>query len=194
MPTTKDQRARHESCNARKKNGERCRNYAGAGTNHLGVGACRYHLGNTETHKKAAVKVMAERGRAFAQEQAIRFGQELRMDPLEALLWSLHLSASHTEFLRQEIAGVPNGKAHEFRREVLLRQWSDERERLARTAKMALDAGVAERQIKMAERYAELLARLIQSILGDLNLTQRQREVAPEVVRRHLLALDAPAE
>jgi hypothetical protein len=120
------------------------------------------------------------------------------MEPLDGLLWSLHLSASHTNFLRQEIAAIPTKgprpKERQFRREVLLRQWNDERDRLARTSKMALDAGVAERQVRMAERYAELLARLIQGILSDLNLNKQQKAATPEVVRRHLLALEPPTE
>jgi len=194
MPTTKEQRSKHATCDALKKNGERCKNYAGLGTNHLGVGTCKFHLGRTQNAQKAAVKVYAERDRQAAQKTAILFGQELRMEPLEALLWSLHLSASHVNFIRQEIAAIPtNGPKPEerkFKREVLIRQFADERDRLARTSKMALDAGVAEKTIRMQERYAELLAQLISGILGDLALNPRQQRQAPEIVKRRLLALD----
>ena len=35
------QRERHAFCGAKKKNGELCRNYAGLGTDHVGVGQCK---------------------------------------------------------------------------------------------------------------------------------------------------------
>jgi hypothetical protein len=193
MSTTKEQRSKWALCGAKKRNGETCRNYAGTGTNHLGIGACKYHLGNAKNHQKAAIKVLVEREHQAAIEEARKFGQVIEMDPLSALLWSLHLSASHTEYLRQEIGRAGDSAEQVFRREVLLRQWNDERDRLARTSKMALDAGVDERRIKMAERFGEAIATLIQGVLDDLALNKRQRAEVPEVVRRHLLVLDGEA-
>ncbi len=124
----------------------------------------------------------------------LEFGQVVKMEPIDALLLSLYLSASHTEYLRQEIALMDSGNESIFRREVLLRQWNDERDRLAKTAKMALDAGVDERRVKMTEHYGEAIARLIQGILGDLMLTKKQQVAVPEVVRRHLIAVDNQGE
>jgi len=193
MPTTKEQRNKWALCGAKKRNGDRCRNYAGLGTNHKGIGTCKFHLGNARNNIKAAVKVVAERERQAAADKSLEFGQVIKMDPLDALLWSLHLSASHTEYLRRAIAQEGDSDDQKFRREVLLRQWTDERDRLARTSKMALDAGVDERRVKMAERYGEAIAALIQGILGDLTLNQRQQAAVPDVVRRHLLVLDGEA-
>jgi hypothetical protein len=188
MPTTREQRERHAFCGAKKKNGETCRNYAGLGTDHVGVGQCKFHLGNAEPNRKAAIKEMARRRAAALEGEALLFGQTIKIEPLDALLWTLYLSASHMEYLRQEIAAVEDEQA--FNTQVLLRQWTDERERLAKTAKMALDAGVAERQVTLAERLGELLARLIQGILTDLELTPKQQERAPEIVRRNLVAVE----
>jgi hypothetical protein len=56
-------------------------------------------------------------------------------------------------------------------------------------SKMALDAGVAERQVRVAEAQGELLASVIKAILGDLGLSKDQQAVAPGIVRRHLIAL-----
>ena len=78
-----------------------------------------------------------------------------------------------------------------FEGQVLMRLWNEERDRVARISKAALDAGVAERQIRLAEKYGEAIAALIQGILGDLSLTRRQQAEVPQVVRRHLVALDA---
>ena len=61
---------------------------------------------------------------------------------------------------------------------------------MARIAKMALDAGVAERQVRMAEKYGTQLAKVIQDIFMDaeLALTPAQRAALPALLRRHLVA------
>jgi hypothetical protein len=56
---------------------------------------------------------------------------------------------------------------------------------------MAISLGIAERAVKLAETYGEMLAQLIQGILGDLELTDEQRAKAPVIVRRHLIAIDS---
>lgn len=68
---------------------------------------------------------------------------------------------------------------------------SDERERCSRFAKTALDAGVAERAIRLAEEQADILATLLRSVFDDpaLALTADQRETALAVTRRHLTAV-----
>jgi hypothetical protein len=69
--------------------------------------------------------------------------------------------------------------------------YQEERRMLARVCKMALDAGVNERAVRVAEQQGELLAGVIKAILEDLELTKEQRQSAPGVVRRHLTALSA---
>lgn len=70
----------------------------------------------------------------------------------------------------------------------LLRIWS---ERYEKACKTALDAGVAERQVKLAENQAELLATAVKAILAGLNLTPEQWELAPRVVATQLRQLSA---
>jgi hypothetical protein len=48
---------------------------------------------------------------------------------------------------------------------IWIRARQDALERLAKYAKMAIDAGVAERHVRVAERYGELLAELVGGIL-----------------------------
>ena len=59
MPHTPEQRNRHALCEAKKKNGDKCRLFAGQGTSHSGVGRCKYHLGNSKNHEAHAVRVEA---------------------------------------------------------------------------------------------------------------------------------------
>lgn len=63
-----------------------------------------------------------------------------------------------------------------------------ERDRCARFAKLALDAGIAERQVRVAEAQGALLADLLRAVLSDpeLGLSVEQRKAVPVVARRHL--------
>ncbi len=181
MAHTPEQRDKNPLCGAKKKNGEKCRKFAGEGTEHFGVGRCRYHLGNTKSHQMNAVTQEARR-------TMVEFGQPIPIQPAEALLGVLHLSAGHLNWLREELAATKD--KHGFESQVLLRAWNDERDRIARISKAALDVGVAEKQIKLAEQYGEQLAALLRAVFydGDLGLTARQRSRLPEVLRHHLSA------
>jgi hypothetical protein len=182
MAHTPEQRDRHALCAAKRKDGSTCRQFAGAGTNHKGVGRCRFHLGSTRNHEQHAVRLEA-------QQRLIEFGESVPVQPTEALLMVLQLSAGHLAWVRSELAALDN--KHTFEGQVLMRLWNEERDRVARISKAALDAGVNERQIALAERYGEAIAHLIQGILGDLALNRRQQAQVPQVVRRHLIALEA---
>jgi hypothetical protein len=72
--------------------------------------------------------------------------------------------------------------------QVATRLWNDERDRLARISKAALDAGVQERAIVLAERAGAALADVLRAIFGDpeLGLTEAQRKRLPDLLRRHL--------
>jgi hypothetical protein len=63
-----------------------------------------------------------------------------------------------------------------------------ERERCANFASKAVAAGLNERMVRLAERQGELLAQVIRGVLDGLGLSAEQKQLAPEVVRRHLAA------
>jgi hypothetical protein len=63
-----------------------------------------------------------------------------------------------------------------------------ERERCANFASKAVAAGLNERMVRLAERQGELLAQVIRGVLDELGLSPEQKQLAPEVVRRHLVA------
>jgi hypothetical protein len=186
MPHTPEQRNRHALCGAKKKNGDPCRKFAGESTDHPGVGRCKYHLGNTKDHRKHAVKVEA-------QKRLMTIGREIEINPIDALLWTVRVSAGHMVLIQSELEKHKNDvTSHEG--QVLMRLWNDERDRLAKTAKLAVDAGVAEKHIKLVEQAGQDIARLITGILDDLRLTRTQQAIRAEVIRRHLMALDARNE
>src|SRR3990167_2803757 len=61
---------------------------------------------------------------------------------------------------------------------------------LAKYSKMAIDAGLKEREVALAERYGQMIAVLLEKVLGDLALTSTQKKKAPEIVRARLLELE----
>lgn len=146
MAHTPVQRDQHPLCGARKKNGELCRAFAGQGTDHRGTGTCRFHLGNTPSHQRHAVVQESRR-------QMVKLGLPVAVDPTEALLQMLYHAAGHVSWLREEIAASEDLSKFETR--VIVELYADERDRVAKVAKAALDAGVAERQVKLAEKYGD---------------------------------------
>src|SRR5215210_1954068 len=137
MGMSSEKRSTYPLCGARKRNGAACRAFAGQGTDHLGTGRCKNHGGSTPSHRVNAVKVEAQR-------RSAAFGERIEVEPTEALLGVLHLSAGHLAWVREELATLAEKTS--FEAQVLMRLWDDERDRVARIAKAALDAGVQERQ------------------------------------------------
>lgn len=78
------------------------------------------------------------------------------------------------------------------------REWlylyREERGHLARVSKMAIDAGVAQRLVSIAEDQGRILASAIRAVLQALNLTPEQAALVPMVVPPVLraVATDSP--
>lgn len=68
---------------------------------------------------------------------------------------------------------------------------AQERDRCARFAKLALDAGIAERTVRIAEQQGALIAGVLQRVLDALELSPAQRELVAVVAPRELRAIGA---
>lgn len=191
---TKRRNPTQNKCNAQKTDGsgDKCSRAAGYGTDHLGWGRCKFHGGATPAGKIYAAKV----------EAADRIlGFPIEIEPAEAILQQVRQSAGHVQWYHQQILrfdDVTGGDAKQvllqlseqgWDRSAWVRLYNEERDRLTRFAKLALDAGVAERQVKLAESQGELVAVALRGILKDLGLTPDQEMRAPEIVTRHLRAV-----
>ncbi len=66
---------------------------------------------------------------------------------------------------------------------------AQERDRCATFAAKAVAAGLAERQVRLAEQQGKLITTVIAGILGDLGLSQEQRALVRDIVPRHLRAV-----
>lgn len=181
-----------------------CRHLAGARTNHPGYGACWLHGGSLPTNELAAAKQEAlDRARSLAAER--------EMDPLEAMLWCVRLSAGAVDFYRSMIDEIPLledfEQSHEGNEEWfssvqdrltliidgLHKAYGEERDRLAKTAEMCVRAGLQERQVSLAERQGDLLAQILIAVLDDLDLPLDVRRQARQLAAQKLLAIPAVA-
>jgi hypothetical protein len=176
----------HGDCGAKTRSGGKCKKQKGWGTEHLGTGKCKLHGGNTSSGQAAAAK-----------EAAVIMGQALDIEPHDALLTCVRIAAGEVAYCTTMIGDLEKPTESTMFGEQL-NIWIQVRQKamlsLAKFSKMALDAGVAERQVKVAERYGEMLATLISGILGDLELTKGQQKKAPAIVTRHLQALEGGAQ
>lgn len=176
-----------KKCPFVKANGVPCGQAAGMGTDHLGWGNCKFHGGTSKGHRIHASKLMAA--------EAVRtLGLDIKIDPHRALLEELWRTAGHVVWLREKIEELGGDDLLYltelgFKPRAFLDVYQRERDHLAKVAKMCLDAGVAERQVRIAEEQGALVAMAIKAILADLNLTPEQAEQAPGIVRRHLSAI-----
>jgi len=157
-------------CSARSsRSGERCRAFAVHGAS-----VCVAHGGRApQVRRKAAVNVARDRALAEAR----RLGGTIDVGPHEVLLDAVREAAANVEVLRgyvahlgvevaedgaialpeQRIEWEKGGTHVPARVHILLALYSEERDRLVRFSKLAIDAGVAERQVRVAEQQAQRL-------------------------------------
>ncbi|MFM9635965.1 hypothetical protein [Streptomyces turgidiscabies] len=99
----------------------------------------------------------------------------------EALVWG---TESEVDKGSGEFPGVDTTTS--AKTNAWVRLYGEERDRLIRMCKTAHDMGIAERHVELAERVGALMADLLHGVLGDLDLSERQRELASASVPRHL--------
>lgn len=196
-----------------------CSMTAGYGTDHFGYGRCKFHGGNTPTGRKFAALEMAralsDRYNEELQEAllAARFGGHRlslpTVSPEEWLMEEVQRSAAMVRWLEEQIGlwpttgpddlgglpqlvaesskGVPGTTDHAAWMQV----YREERKHAATVAKMALDAGVAEAHVRIAQAQGAMLSKGLRIILTSLGLTSMQAELARTVVPKVLGALSS---
>lgn len=75
------------------------------------------------------------------------------------------------------------------------REWlylyREERQHLVRTAKTAIDAGIAQKIVSLAQDQGRILASALKAVLSALNLSPQQQELVPTIVPPVLRAVAA---
>jgi hypothetical protein len=172
-----------------KTNGRACMQPAGSGTKHKGWGRCFWHGG---------AQSPIERTWAMAMELA----DELDMNPLEALLYSVKVAGAHAAWAdlqlkeaikRQEANGGELGDEPSPPVERWLVESRKERQIYAKTAKAAVDAGVAAALVQRVEMESTAVAEAVMAVVDALDLDPAQRNVALGAAQERLLAIAGSA-
>jgi len=146
-----------------------CKRPAGWGTDHVGVGSCKLHLGKTESHTKAAHVEQARRDVAL-------FRARRDIHPAEALLELVQWTAGEVDYWRARVAeldeedltwgttkvktgGDDAGVTEEAKPNVAYVMLTDASNRLDRYSSSALKAGVDAALVRIAQSQgAQLIA------------------------------------
>lgn len=191
-------------CGGTTRAGGSCTKPAGWGTEHPGFGACKLHGGGTPNA-----------GLSAGRKAAVIMGAPIDIDPHEALIYCVQQTAGEVFYATRKIAslneeeelqrptvitdrvgskdGYTETKELALDLHIWIRVRQEAMDRLARYSKMALDAGVDERRVAIAENAASVLAPILQLVFEDLKLTKDQLKRAPSILERRLLAIEGTA-
>lgn len=163
---------------------------------------CRVH-GGSAPQVRAKAEVRAE---------VMRWGLgDTTVDPGEVLLRLVSQSAARADRYAAELeALVGDDEDGALRKALIAEVWipteagetykageyvralakleGEERDRCATFAAKAIAAGLAERQVRLAERQGELLAEVLRNVMADptLGMSVDQQALLPGVIRKHL--------
>jgi hypothetical protein len=192
-------RAAAPKCSRNRADGERCNANAVRGTEPL---SCRRHAG------KSLAKVRAE---VAVREEVMSWGLgDIKTDPGELLLRLVTQAALRADAYARELARVVDEKDGDLKKALtgdsytsggemsdpvktgeyiraITKLESDERDRAANFATKAVAAGLAERQVRLAERQAEMAAQFVHAVLDELGVGGTPQ--AQAAIQRHLTLL-----
>lgn len=186
-----------------KRGDGRCSKPAGWGTAHPGTGTCRLHGGAVPTHA---------RSNAVPQLEMLVGFRVPNVKPHDALLMCVRIAAAEVSYYSHQIAqleesdvvGRPTKEAIAATKDVWdivdlqmpqeMNIWIKARasalDRLAKHSKLAIDAGIEERMVSIAENVGNRMAMAIEGILNQLDLTPDQIRKAPQAIRSQLMLLE----
>lgn len=146
-------------------------------------------------------------------------GVPIQMEPTDALLWCVSITAGEVAWLTDRMQTLTEetwterpvstsrevGEGEKGYKDMrttaygpkdlalVIRERQRAVDRLARFAKMAIDAGVAERTVALAERQGDIIAHVLGQFMERIGLTSKQLATAERVLPALLLELESPA-
>jgi hypothetical protein len=173
------------ACGARKKSGQRCQLAAGYGTTHHGYGPCKFHLGHMkETTAKAARDQMQD-----IFKRRLELGDiSPEDDPEEVLVQEIKRSHAAVDRYDGIVGELQEDDLTSNRGRVILQQWNRQREMLVTVTRIALQAGIMERQTQVLEIQAVGVIKALDAVLNaaELDLTPEQRGTARRLMAASL--------
>lgn len=152
--------------------------------------------GQRVCHMHGAASPLARRAADFRGLLTDLEAEAKALHPTDVLLNAVHRCAAMVQLLGAEVAAMADGAFEETRGVVSAAdsygQWID---RAARAAKMALDAGISERLVRLEEVRGRMIAELFRQVFADveLGLNDEQQTRARAIAARHMRALGTGA-
>lgn len=179
-------------CGARLRGGRRCREESGANTDHPGTGPCWRHDETAVTKAGSGAGAMESSGELMAP--GTQPGDIVQVEGHHAMVWSVWLAAGDVAFWQNYLKDLPNNpelNTVDVQMEAFeqLRRANKE---MRQAAKSALDAGLSERHIQLAERMAGILSQFGKELANNLQLTPDQMDMLPNAINKALVQLEAP--
>jgi hypothetical protein len=196
-----------------KHGGAPCQEHAGWGTDHVGYGPCRWHGGQLPGVRQAAAA-------AEARAHVASLVGPIDLEPHDALQLAIALTAAEVNYFSERIRelgadqvagqatvrterrgsgdGDEGGDVVEVRQlapalHIWVKARSSSLDRLARFAKMAMDADVDERRVRVQEVQLDRLAGVVNAVMRDLataGLSDELRRLAGDSFKRHRALLE----
>lgn len=178
-----------------------------------GNGNTRYQLRNADRkHTPQTLKRWIER----VDDRFM--GSPIDVDPHDAIVTAIRITAGEVKYcdeqirrlsedelferpLETSIQQLPSGQwvqIEEKRTGEIISRWvtlrDDALANLVRYSKWAIEVGIDERRVRVAERVADVIAPLLTNLAADLNLSDEQRKLLPLAIDRNLRVLEAASE
>lgn len=181
-------------CGAKKRDGRPCKRLAGWGTDHEGSGRCKHHTGSTSI------------GRVAAATERLSMATPVRVSPGQAMAAVMDLTAGQLLLATQKVAELSDTELFVKRNydkaadtwEMIPNHWVALQRTLqadlAKFAKMAADAGIAERETVMKEAQTRMIATMMEAVFNELGLDPDQREKLGPAIRKQLPLIEAAGQ
>lgn len=208
-------KAHFNHCGAIKSDGKPCKNIAGEGTPHHGVGRCKHHMGCTPSH-------VQKHGIEMANDLATQYGREEPIEPHDALRYCIRVTYGKVLYAQLRIARLQE-EGHDLidtKVEVLTRPLNmgkdgddpgvtveeirtsntadlniwvkvhrEALDDLAKYSRMALQSGLEERLVQIEEQQAERVVSMLHATLVELGVNVNDQRVL-QTITRNLKLLD----
>lgn len=171
-------------CGATKRNGKACKREAGWGTDHVGRGRCKHHTGSTNVGRRVA-----------KQLELVDMATPIKnITPGVAIHGVLALAAGQLAYATQKVAGLDEDElvamgAFGPYKNIWLDIQRTCMHDLADYAKKAADMGLAERQGALAEAQTELVGKMLEAVVQELDLSPKQQKALGPALRRAQLTV-----
>lgn len=181
-------------CNAHKTKGDGlCRRGAGQGTDHPGVGTCSKHGGSTTSARKHAAKVKTAREVSelmAAERDLLGDNPDPQAGVMEVVRWRWAYRRVIEQLVEELLdratpEAVDAAVLHDGERpHVLVAMLHEATESHLKACRIAIESGIAERQLRLEEDKLELIASVLRGVLVEKGVWDD--DDTPEIVKRHL--------